>query len=245
MQRIFEERGRAERRSGPPRWALFSGALYLGVWSLALTARAQEPAEPDWAAGEPSLEAKDPTRLDVARLPPEAVDVTRDLYAQGLFLEAQLGALGFWGDLGNVSQPGPRLSVALGYELWSWLSVLMQASASFHDTDHPPPPGRTAYEMLEAAAGLRLTAPINARAALWIDGLVGGVWTGGDVLRALGFRDAVTPTLSYGGEAGFDWHVRSRHHSLGVLGGGRVYPGLTRNRFSTGAYGSVYLRYVF
>lgn len=208
-------------------------------------AAAQDDPERDVEAGKIELEAVDSTRLDVARLPPEAIEVTRELYARGLFVEAQLGALGFLGDLGKVSDAGPRLSVDVGYELASWVSALLLLDASFHDTKNRPPPSQTVYELLGASVGARFTVPFNARAALWADGLVGMVWTGGDVLHALGFRDTVKPSIAYGGELGFDWHVLARHHSLGVLAGGRVYPGLTRDGYSLGLYGSAYLRYVF
>ena len=71
------------------------------------------------------------------------------------------------------------------------------------------------------------------------------MWTDGDVLRGLGFQEADTMGIDYGGELGFDWHVRSRHHSLGVLGGARAYPSLERDGSTLGLYGSLYLRYVF
>lgn len=220
----------------------------LGLTLLLLmcsAAQAQEPEETDAKAGEAFVEEADPTRLDVARLPPEAVKITRDLYAHGFFLEAQLGATGFLGDLGKVSKPGPRLAFNLGYEITSWLSVLIQAEASFHDTKNRPPPSHTMYEMLGASAGARFSVPFNARAALWLDGLFGMVWTGGDVLHALGFRDTVAPSMAYGGELGFDWHVLARHHSFGLLGGARMLPDLVRTGYSLGIYGSAYLRYVF
>jgi hypothetical protein len=71
------------------------------------------------------------------------------------------------------------------------------------------------------------------------------VWSSGDVLRALDFPDAYKLGLNYGGELGFDWHLRSRHHSLGVLAGARHLPSLDRDTFTIGAYGAGYLRYVF
>lgn len=208
-------------------------------------AHAQDEPEGDVEAGKIEQEQVDSTRLDVARLPPEAIEVTRELYARGLFVEAQLGALGFVGDLGAVSKAGPRLAVDVGYEFTGWLSALLQLDASFHDTQNRPPPSHTVYEMLGASAGVRFTVPFNARAAIWADGLVGIVWTGGDVLHALGFHDSVKPSIAYGGELGFDWHVLARHHSLGVLAGGRMYPALVREGYSLGIYGSAYLRYVF
>jgi hypothetical protein len=216
--------------------------LWLGLHG---SSRAQEIADSDVEAGKIVTEEVDSTRLDVARLPPEAIEVTRDLYARGFFVEAQLGALGFLGDLGEVSKPGPRLAIGFGYEFTVWLSALVVLDASFHDTKQRPPPSQTMFEMLGAAFGLRLTLPLGARAALWANGVAGIVYTGGDVLRGLGFTDAVSATLAYGGELGFDWHVFARHHSMGMLGGARFFPELARDDYSLGVYGSAYLRYVF
>lgn len=221
-----------------------AGLIAVLTW-LPLGAHAETPESEEARAGEVFVEEVDSTRLDVARLPPEAAEVSRELYAHGLFVEAQLGATGFLGDLGKVSKPGPRLAVTLGYELTDWFSLLVQADASFQDTKNQPPPSATVYEMLGAVGGARFSVPFNARAALWLDGLIGMVWTGGDVLHALGFRDTVAPSLAYGGELGFDWHVRARHHSFGLLSGARMLPGLVRDGYSLALYGSVYLRYVF
>lgn len=217
--------------------------LYL--WFGGARAAAQAPSDDDTQAGEIFVEQKDSTRLDVARLPPEAIQITRDLYAHGFFVEAQLGAQGFLGDLGKVSKPGPRLSFNFGYELTSWFSLLLQGEAAFHDTKNRPPPSNTMYEMLGASAGARFSVPFNPRAALWLNGLFGIVWTGGDVLHALGFKKTVAPSMAYGGELGFDWHVLARHHSFGLLAGARMLPDLVRTSYSLALYGSVYLRYVF
>jgi hypothetical protein len=217
----------------------------LGCCLIALGARAQPEDEAELAPGEQVVEAPDPTRLDVARLPPEVIPLSRELYARGLFLEAQAGALAFAGDANIVSTPGPRFAVTIGYEFLSWLSAVLLVDGSMHRTDNQGVPHPTAYALLGSAAGLRFTAPIGARAALWAGGLVGVSWSSGDVLRALGFRDAFKLGVNYGGELGFDWHMRSRHHSLGILGGARVYPSLARSDFTLGGYGSLYLRYVF
>jgi hypothetical protein len=208
-------------------------------------ARAQAQEEPDLEAGKVLEEEPDPTRLDVSRLPPEAIHITRDLYAQGLFMEAALGAMGFIGDAGDVSKPGPRMAITFGYEFTRWLSVLVLGEGSLHNTKNRPPPAHTVYELAGGALGLRFSIPFNAQAALWAEGIGGFVWSGGDVLRGLGFKNAHKIGMDYGGELGFDWHVRSLHHSLGVLGGARMYPSLARDQSTLGTYGSVYLRYVF
>jgi hypothetical protein len=221
----------------------------LGLWLLAWTwgsgARAQAPADHELAPGEELVEAPDPTRLDVARLPPEAIPLSRDLYAQGWFLEAQAGVLTFAGDAQLVSTAGPRFAIAGGYELFRWLSAVLLVDGSLHRTDNHGVPHPSAYTLIGGAAGVRFTLPFGARSALWAGGLVGVNWSSGDLLRALGFKDAFKLGINYGGELGFDWHMRSRHHSLGILGGARMYPSLARNDFTLGGYGSLYLRYVF
>src|SRR5262245_4225488 len=99
------------RRSKPGLVVLLSALCLFGARSAA----AQDAPPDEVQAGEVRTEQVDSTRLDVSRLPPEAIEVTRDLYAHGFFAEAQLGAQGFLGDLGDVSKPGPRLALDFGY----------------------------------------------------------------------------------------------------------------------------------
>lgn len=229
---------------------LRAATLWLAIATLSAmvtsSGRAQEDAHTtDLPPGGPGREPIDTTRLNVDRLPNDVAPVTRDQYDRGLFLEAHLGALSFAGDARKVSQAGPRFAISLGYELTHWLAVLGQIEGSLHQTEHPTPPARTAYQLAGAVGGIRLSVPFHASYALWLSGLVGFVWASGDVLRALDFRDAHNLGLSYGGELGFDWHLRARHHSLGLLAGARHLPSLERDGFTIGAYGAGYLRYVF
>jgi hypothetical protein len=231
-------------RSATQRSLVLAGLVTLGAtWDSASGARAQT-AE-DAVPGEIREEEPDPTRLDVARLPPEAIEITRDLYARGFFLEAQLSALGFVGDLGRVASPGPRLAIALGYEITTWLSVLGLGEGSLHVTKNREPPGRTAFEMYGGGLGLQLGVPITARAMVFTRGIGSIVSTGGDVLHPLGFKEAHKLGVGYGAELAFDWHVKSRHHALGALLGARVLPSLSQDDLTVGAYGSLYLHYVF
>lgn len=229
---------------------LRASTLWLAITALMCVmtsrARAQEDARfLELPPGGPGREPIDTTRLDVDRLPNDVAPVTRDQYDRGLFLEAHLGALTFVGDARKVSQAGPRFAISLGYELTRWFAVLGQVEGSLHQTDNPTPPARTAYQLAGAVGGLRLSVPFHASYALWMSGLVGVVWAGGDVMRALDFRDAHNLGLNYGGELGFDWHLRARHHSLGLLAGARHLPSLERDGFTVGVYGAGYLRYVF
>ncbi|HJL32755.1 MAG TPA: hypothetical protein RMI62_26940, partial [Polyangiaceae bacterium LLY-WYZ-15_(1-7)] len=94
--------------------------------SFALGLLAAAPAR----AQEPMVEEPDPTRLDVERLPPEAIEVTRDLYSHGIFIEAFVGARGFIGGVGDLSRPGPYLHLGVGWEALSWLWIAVSAEGS-------------------------------------------------------------------------------------------------------------------
>lgn len=235
-----------------------AAALSVGLQSLGLLGAsvafaqqgdASEPPEEQTvlAPGGSGEEQPDATRLDVDRLPPEAISLSRDLYASGFFVEAMLGARGFVGGVGDVSDVGPWLRVAFGYELLPWLHFGVAGEASMHPTDAPAPPSATAFEIIDITAMLRLQGNISARAALWLAGDFGIGFATSDVLRSYGLADATSVGLVYGGQAGFDWHFRTQHHSIGLAGGARLHPNLNGPNGSTaiGVHGSAYLRYVF
>jgi hypothetical protein len=192
-------------------------------------------------------ETPDETRLDVERLPPEAITVTRDMFAHGLFLEGLVGGRGFAGGLGRISQPGLLARVGLGYEVLDWLSLGTAVELSLHDTDAPPPPAPGSFEFMDVLLEVRLQLPLSARAALWLGGEGGIGWAPGNLLAAYGARDANDVGLLYGGSLGFDWHLLSRHHSIGIMAGARLYPNLNGIGGETtfGIHSAVYLKYVF
>lgn len=224
------------------RTAVSFGAVILLLLELGGRARAQEPQAETAIPDDP-----DPTRLDVERLPPEAIEITRELYSHGLFVEGWVGGRGFVGGLGEVSDPGLFANVGVGYELLSWLLVRAAIEASIHATDAPAPPSPTVFELLGVVGEVRLQGNLSARAALWLSGEVAMLYATGDVLRAYGFDQSGSVGMAYGGSAGFDWHMANRHHSIGLLGGARLHPSLDRpgGDRSIGIHGAAYIRYVF
>jgi hypothetical protein len=192
-------------------------------------------------------EAPDTTRLDVERLPPEAIQVTRELYSHGVYIEGLVGARGFIGGVGRLSEVGPFFQLNVGYEFLPWLSVGGIVEGSLHRTSAPSPPSPTVFDVLGFLGQVRIQANISARAALWIAGEVGVGLTTSDVLRTYGLQDAQGVGLVYGGQLGFDWHMRNRHHSFGLVGGARVHSNLQGfdGELALGVHGTFYLRYVF
>lgn len=193
-------------------------------------------------------EEPDPTRLDVERLPPEAIEITRALYAHGFFIEAALGGRGFVNGIGEVSNGGPWASIGIGLEIVDWLMVIIAAEGSMHETSAPRPPATSVFEILGGSASLRLQGNFTEAFAMWLSAQFAVLVASTDILALYGYQDASTIGISYGGEAGIDWHLRARHYSLGILGGVRHYPSLEAAGGPTpalGVHGAAYLRYVF
>ena len=218
-----------------PRPTVATALLVLALASSALPVRAQTQSE----------EAPDPTRLDVERLPPEAVDVTRDMFEAGPFVLAELGGRGFAGGLGRVADAGVLGRVGVGYELAVWLVVAASVELSLHETASPAPPAPSSFQLIDGIAEVRLRLPLSERAALWLGGEGGLGWVPGNLLPVLGIPDSESISLIYGGSLGFDWHLLSKHHVLGLRAGGRLYPGLEGADPTVGIHSAVSLAYVF
>ncbi len=215
-------------------------ALYLTILCSALVSVLVAPARAD-------EEELDRTRLDVERLPPEAIRVTRDMYSTGLFLRAEMGGQGFAGGIGRISSAGPLARLIVGYELASWFSIASQLGIAWHATNAPLPPAATAFQLYTLLGQARFQANLGTRVALWLSGDAGVGMASGDFLHAFGYDDAGDLGLVYGGTLGFDFHLANAHHSLGLSAGAHLYPNLDApgGEQSLGIEASAYLKYVF
>jgi hypothetical protein len=192
-------------------------------------------------------EVPDSTRLDVERLPPEALQITRDMYSVGLHLRAELGGQGFIGGVGRISEPGALARIVVGYDLTDWFALAAQLGLAFHATAAPAPPAATAFQVYTLLAQARFQANLSTRAALWVSGDLGAGTVDGDFLQAWGYDDAGDLGLVYGGTIGFDWHLFNPHHSLGLSLGAHQYPGLSdpAGEKTIAVESLAYLKYVF
>jgi len=192
-------------------------------------------------------EPLDKTRLDVERLPPEALPLSRDMYNVGLYVRAELGVQGFAYGIGRLATLGPVAHLALGYELASWFSLALDFGLGMHGTDAPPPPAATAFQTYTALLQARLTLPLSLRSALWLSLDGGAGLVSGNFFEAYGFDRADSVGFVYGGGLGFDWHFMNPHHSIGLKAAGHLYPNLTaqNGERSVAIEGTAYLKYVF
>lgn len=215
--------------------------------ALCLAVLASCFCSPALAQDDAPAEAPDPTRLDVERLPPEALAITRDMYSRGLFVQGYLGGRGFVGAVGRFSLPGPLARVGVGYELSDWFMLGGAIELSLHETDAAAPPSPGAFQLVDVLVEARLQLPFSARSALWLGGEAGFDWVPGNLLSTYGFADANSTGPMFGGSLGFDWHLLSRHHSIGLLAGARMYPNLqdADGEVAIGVHSAAYLKYVF
>jgi len=199
------------------------------------------------ALGEEVKERTDTTRLDVERLPPEAIRVDRSMYAHGWALEGAVGGRGFVTGLSTLSDPGVFTQINLLYEVFDWLLFKMGGEFSLQTTNSPAPPSKTVFGLVGAVIGLRLQLNLSARSALWLGPELGALIAVGDVLSAYDVDKADRVGPMVGGELGFDWHLFDRHHAIGIAAGSRLYPSLNLpdGEKTVGLHVLAYLRHVF
>lgn len=215
--------------------------------ALAASPVLAQDTQAEGAARTETTEEPDATRLDVERLPPEAIHVTRDLYAHGFTIEAALGARGFIGGIGRFSDPGVMVSGRASYEILDWLWIGALFEMSIHQTDAPAPPARSVFELIGGMGEVKLQLNPTAELGLWLSGQFGVIVATTPAPAVYGIQNAATAGIAYGGEIGIDGHFHSRHTSIGLLAGVRMAPNLNGADGETaiGIYGGPYLRYVF
>lgn len=231
------------------------GALLL-VTTLALAvtsrdARADAPPSDPTVAAERSLlegDLKDaPLRADdaVVTAPPPRP------YQKSVVLDTAVGAFGFAGEMGKVAPPGFWLHTQVGYEVFRWLMVLGEGDLGFTDTSNEQAPPQTrAFPIFGGGGGLRFTARFGERLGLYLQGTAGGMKADIRVnaLRNIGFGDAESLGLYYGGRLGVELYQVDRHLALGLTGGTKLAQGFTRTRGSDTPLvidGGLALRYAF
>lgn len=192
-------------------------------------------------------EEPDATRLDVERLPPEAIELSREMYETGFFFESHFGVMAFLGGVGRYATPGFYMEVGMGYEFAPWFAFLLSAEASIHQTDAPSPPDTTVFEVVSFLGSFRFNFDINARHLMYLQLDAGVDIVTSDVLLAYGLDDSDEVGFVGGGQLGWDFHLKNPHGSIGLASGARVYTNLRgqTGEMPIGVVGSGYLKYVF
>lgn len=170
---------------------------------------------------------------------------------KGLVVEGNIGALGFLGDFRHVAPTAPWFHVLAGYEIFNWLMLFGEGELAFTDTSEAEGPSQVyAFPIFGFGGGLRVTIHATHRFAVFVQGNIDALKA--DVpkgaLADLGYKNAESLGISFGGRIGIEWYQMDRHLALGLSGGVRDATGFARTYGSdTGlmADAAATIRYTF
>ncbi|MBX3214484.1 MAG: hypothetical protein KF850_20780 [Labilithrix sp.] len=173
-------------------------------------------------------------------------------YEKSLVLDATVGAIGFLGEFGKISPPGPWMHLQLGYELLKWLMLFGEGELAFTDTSNrQAPPNTRAFPMFGFGGGARFTLRFTERFGAYVQGSVGMMKAdiATNALGILGFREAESLGVYAGGRLGVEWYQINRHFALGLNAGIRTAQGFAKLGAGTDSPlaldGGASLRYAF
>jgi hypothetical protein len=216
-------------------------ALSCCIAVLPITARAKDQLSPDAhieIATQPPNATPGRTQ---ARAPgPEPADLGETPLPvrprhKGLVLESTLGLLGFVGQFRHVAPSAYWMHTQLGYELLTWLMLFGEAELAFTDTSEAQDATHSrAFPMWGLGGGARVTFHVKDFAA-FVQGHVGALTASvpHDALVYLGFRNAESLGVQFGGRVGAEWYQRDRHFALCIQSGVRDAQGFSKSGVST------------
>jgi hypothetical protein len=151
---------------------------------------------------------------------------------KGVVLETTAGALGFAGDFRHVAPPAFWLHTQLGYEVLRWLMVYGSAELAMTDTSEAADPSHVmAFPIWGFGGGARVTLHATDRVAFFVQGDLGALtsYVPHESLAILGYANAESLHLSFGGRVGVEWYQIDRHIALVAQGGARDAQGFARS----------------
>ena len=136
--------------------------------------------------------------------------------AAGFFAEGGLGAVAFLPRVSRSAAVGPALSLRLGYDLWSWLSVGLFVAASSHEATVPPPPTGEWFQLYRGGADGRLGFRLE-RIALFVEGGAGLAMVSSNVLEKAKILDPGEKySMTFHAGGGIEYQLENRHFAIGA-----------------------------
>ncbi len=164
--------------------------------------------------------------------PPPEVPPGRPRH-KGLVVETSAGMLAFAGQFRHVSPPGFWLHGQVGYEIFRWLMVFGESELSLTDTSEAQSESQSmAFPIFGFGGGVRGTLHVSERVALFLQGDLGAMeaMVPQGSLAVLGFANAESLNLYFGGRLGVEWYQVDRHLALVAQGGVRDAQGFAKSQ---------------
>ena len=160
----------------------------------------------------------------------------------GFFAEGGLGAVAFLPKVSTDAAVGPDLTLRIGRDLFSWLSLGIFAAASTHEATTPPPPEGQYFQLYRAGVDGRLGTRFNT-IAIFVEGGAGAAMMSSNVLESV---MVTTPgqrfSIQFHGGAGLEYQLENRHYALGLAVDGFLIPQFSEMK---ALESRLYLRYTY
>lgn len=138
--------------------------------------------------------------------------------SRGVYAEGGLGVVGYIGPHQQDAKPGPAMNIRVGYDLWSWLSLGLQLTASSHEATVPPPPEGEWYQLYRAGGDGRMGFRLD-NVAFFAEGGLSGVYISSNVLHKVGITDAGEAfSFAFQAGGGIEYQIQNRHYAFGLAG---------------------------
>lgn len=160
----------------------------------------------------------------------------------GWFAEGGLGAVKFLPKASADAALGPGLSLHVGRDLFSWLSVGVDLAASSHEATVPPPPLGEWFQLYRACGDARISGSFD-RVGLFVEGGAGIAMISSNVLGRVMITDpGERYSIAFQAGAGVEYQLENRHYAVGVAADGFLLPQFDAVRAIDSR---LYLRYTY
>ena len=182
-----------------------------------------------------------PARAQVTSEPSAVVFPDPAKFARGFFTEGEFGVLWFTGRAADEVAPGFAVGARLGYDIFRFFALQIHLLGSTHQTQGDTP---TSGQLLQAYQGT-VEGKLTLRVVQWsffAEGGFGAARMSSNLLYVRGIAEKFRTGFTFGGGAGVDYHMLSRHFSVGVRAN---YYLLSEIPGSQDLITTMYLRYTF
>ena len=134
----------------------------------------------------------------------------------GFFAEGGLGAVAFLPPDSDHAAVGPGMTVRIGRDLFSWVSIGGYVAVSSHEATLPAPPDGDWFQLYRFGGDMRLGGRVN-RVAFFVEGGVGGSLMSSNVLeRVMTVEPGERFSITFHAGGGFEYQLENRHYALGL-----------------------------
>jgi len=134
----------------------------------------------------------------------------------GFFAEGGVGAVNFLPGVSSDAGLGPAMSLRVGRDMFSWLSLGIYLGASSHETTLPPPPDAQWFQLYRGGADARIGGRSGA-VAFFVEGGAGGSMISSNVLeKVMVTKPGKRYSVTFHGGGGLEYQLENRHYGIGI-----------------------------